>query len=76
MFRKVMLLGLGKHISWSKEVVGYEENDDAVGVHFSDGSSDDDALLIGDDGAHSKVRQQYIPDHEIVPTSMICVYGK
>lgn len=56
--------------------MGYEEEDRVVVVHFSGGSSDGGALLIGADCAHSKVRQQYIPNHKIVPTGGFCVSGK
>jgi 2-polyprenyl-6-methoxyphenol hydroxylase-like FAD-dependent oxidoreductase len=76
MFREVMLRGLGMHISWAKEVERYEEAEASITVHFADGSLVEGALLIGADGAHSKVRQQYIPNHQILPTGGFCIYGK
>lgn len=71
-----MLRELSKHISWGKEVLGYEEKDHAVVVHFSDGTSDEEALLTEVDGAHSKVRQQYVPNHKIVPTGGVAFMAK
>jgi 2-polyprenyl-6-methoxyphenol hydroxylase-like FAD-dependent oxidoreductase len=48
-------------IEWNKKFVRYEEFPDKVVAHFEDGTSYTADLLIGADGAKSRVRKQRCP---------------
>ncbi|KAF8542583.1 putative monooxygenase [Trichophaea hybrida] len=71
-FRRLLLEGLAENILWGKHFVGFkaEEEEDGVRAVFSDGSSYEGLLLVGVDGAASKVRSLlYCP--EIAPPTQI-----
>lgn len=74
--RKILLTGLEENISYGKEFSRYIVTPTGVIVQFSDGSSEEGALLVGADGVRSAVRMQYLPDHKPVDTDGRCIYGK
>lgn len=51
------LLQEGVSIEWGKRLVSYEEKDGQIVAHFDDGSQASGDLLVGCDGANSRVRE-------------------
>jgi 2-polyprenyl-6-methoxyphenol hydroxylase-like FAD-dependent oxidoreductase len=74
--RDVLTTGLHDYISYGKEYSHYTLSDDGVTVHFSDGTSDSGALLVGADGVRSAVRRQYLPHLRVLDTKTRPLYGK
>jgi prepilin-type processing-associated H-X9-DG protein len=74
--RTVLLTGLENNISYGKSFVSYELLGNRVNVTFADGSVEHGKLLIGADGVRSKVRKQYLPNHQPIDTNGTCIYGK
>ncbi len=58
-FRKLLLDGID--VQWSKNFVGLEVKESSVEVKFEDGSLVEGRLLLGCDGATSKVRRMICP---------------
>ena len=57
--RNVFMEGIEEHISWQKNVHGYEKTKDGVRAIFADGSkSDEGCLLVGGEGINSHVARQ------------------
>lgn len=50
-----------EHIRVDAEVAGYTEEQDGVAVHFGDGRTERADVLVGADGAFSRVRAQLLP---------------
>jgi 2-polyprenyl-6-methoxyphenol hydroxylase-like FAD-dependent oxidoreductase len=60
--RQVLLDGLENAVHFDKRFLRYEETPDGrVIAHFDDGSSAIGDILVGADGANSKVRGQFLP---------------
>ncbi|KAI0472703.1 FAD/NAD(P)-binding domain-containing protein [Xylariaceae sp. FL0804] len=86
--RRLLLTGLEGHVRWGKEVTRYEVNntdDDedpdrppvgTVTAFCADGSAFAGTLLVGADGAGSRVRRQHVPHHRLVDPEAVCVYGR
>ncbi|KAE8314429.1 hypothetical protein BDV41DRAFT_533623 [Aspergillus transmontanensis] len=75
-FRKVLLTGLKDDVFFGKALDHYTLHDDKVSAHFTDGSVEDGAILVGADGVRSRVRKQLIPGAKVVDTGMRALYGK
>ena len=76
-FRRVLLAGLDDVVHFDKEFTRYEQaGDGAVTAHFADGSSAAGDLLVGADGARSRVRRQLLPHARRIDTPAIGVGGK
>jgi 2-polyprenyl-6-methoxyphenol hydroxylase-like FAD-dependent oxidoreductase len=73
--RRLLLAGLG-NVTFGKEFVRYQPDGDAIRVDFADGSSDRATLVVGADGAGSRVRRQLLPDAEIASPGGFGVGGK
>jgi len=75
--RRVLLEGLEARVHFGKTLVGFETAP-GVGVRarFEDGSSATGTLLVGADGASSRVRQQLLPHARRVETGIEIVTGK
>jgi 2-polyprenyl-6-methoxyphenol hydroxylase-like FAD-dependent oxidoreductase len=68
--RQILSLGLEDVLELGRPVSGFEADDDGVRLLFEDGSSVTGDVLVGADGIHSRVRQQLLPDVQIVDPGM------
>lgn len=75
-FRDALLTSLEEHVFFEKNLESYTIHEDKVTVLFSDGTTEDGALLVGADGVRSTVRRQYIPDFKGLDTGMRIIFGK
>ena len=75
--RQVLLAGLEDSVHFGKEFVRYERTPDGqVTAFFADGTSAVGDVLIGADGARSRVRRQLLPNARRIDTPAIGVGGK
>lgn len=76
-FRQILLHGLGGALRFGAAFTHYEElADGRVRVHFADGTTEDADLLVGTDGANSRVRRQFLPHARVVEIGTWAVFGK
>ena len=75
--RHLLLAGLQDVVHFDKTFERYERTGDGkVTAYFTDGTSATGDLLVGADGANSKVRQQYLPQAQRVELGATGVAGK
>jgi hypothetical protein len=75
--RRVLLDGLNGIVQFGKKFVGFEDAPGArVSVRFEDRSSAIGDVLVGADGANSRVRSQLLPHAERIETGVLAVSGK
>ena len=75
--RRVLLEGLEGIVQFGKKFVRFEDTPDgAVKIWFEDGSSAAGDVLIGADGANSRVRTQLLPHAQRIETGLLSVAGK
>jgi 2-polyprenyl-6-methoxyphenol hydroxylase-like FAD-dependent oxidoreductase len=75
--RKVLLQGLDEVVQFGKSFAGYTETDDGrVSVRFEDGTSAVADVLVGADGAGSRVCRQLLPHARRLDTGIVVLSGK
>jgi len=75
--RQVLLTGLEDVVRFNKKFLRYEQDSDgAVTVFFEDGTRCTGDVLIGADGAGSRVRKQRLPHARHEETGIISIGGK
>jgi 2-polyprenyl-6-methoxyphenol hydroxylase-like FAD-dependent oxidoreductase len=75
--RQVLLTGLEDRVHFEKTFVSYEQHaDHRVTAHFADGTSATADLLVGADGARSKVRRQLLPHAKLENTGIVSIAAK
>jgi 2-polyprenyl-6-methoxyphenol hydroxylase-like FAD-dependent oxidoreductase len=75
--RQVLMTGIEDVISFGKEFTGFDRHaDGTITAHFADSSSATGDLLVGADGAGSRVRRQYLPQAQQEETGIIAIAGK
>ena len=75
--RQVLMTGLEDVITFGKEFTHFEQHTDGtVTAHFADGSSATGDILVGADGAGSRVRKHYLPQARQEDTGIIAIAGK
>jgi salicylate hydroxylase len=75
--RQVLLDGLDAVVHPGKEFTHYEQGPGGrVTAFFADGTTATGDVLVGADGADSRVRQQYLPDAHRMDTGVVAVAGK
>ena len=75
--RRILLEGLDEIVCFGKKFVAFDEAPSgAVTARFDDGSTATGDVLIGADGASSRVRRQLLPHAGRVETGIFAVSGK
>lgn len=74
--RQVLLSGLDDVVVTGRRFTGYEDEGDSVIARFDDGSAVRADLLVGADGAGSRVRAQLVPDAGSIDTGIRRIAGK
>jgi 2-polyprenyl-6-methoxyphenol hydroxylase-like FAD-dependent oxidoreductase len=74
--RQILLAGMSDVVHFGHEVVRYEQVGDEVRVHFADGGTAAGDLLVIADGINSIIRQQRLPQAEILDTGLRAIYGQ
>ena len=75
--RQVLLTGLEDNVSFGKKFVSYAHNPDgSVTVRFEDGTCATGDVLIGADGAGSRVRKQRLPHARHEDTGIVSIGGE
>jgi len=75
--RAILLEGLDEIVRFGKKFIAFEEAPSgAVTARFDDGSTATGDVLVGADGASSRVRRQLLPHAERVETGIFAVSGK
>jgi 2-polyprenyl-6-methoxyphenol hydroxylase-like FAD-dependent oxidoreductase len=75
--RQVLLTGLDGQVFLGKKFVSYDHNPDGtVTAHFEDATAATGEVLIGADGAGSRVRKQRLPQARHEETGIVSMGGK
>ncbi|KOV82149.1 NAD(P)/FAD-dependent oxidoreductase [Nocardia sp. NRRL S-836] len=75
--RTALLGGLDDVVRFDKTFTHFSRNDDgSVTAFFADGTSETGDVLVGADGAQSRVRRQYLPHARISDTGITSIAGK
>jgi 2-polyprenyl-6-methoxyphenol hydroxylase-like FAD-dependent oxidoreductase len=75
--RQVLLTGLDDHVHFDKRFTAYEQHaDGSVTAHFADGTHATADLMVGADGARSKVRRQLLPHAQLENTGIVSIAAK
>lgn len=75
--RTALLGGLDDVVRFDKTFKRFTRNDDGtVTAFFDDGTSVTGDVLVGADGAQSRVRRQHLPDAKVVDTGITSIAGK
>ncbi|TDG07063.1 FAD-dependent monooxygenase [Paraburkholderia guartelaensis] len=75
--RQVLLTGLEERVHFDKTFVEYEQHADGrVTARFADGTSANADVLVGADGARSKVRRQLLPHARLENTGIVSIAAK
>jgi 2-polyprenyl-6-methoxyphenol hydroxylase-like FAD-dependent oxidoreductase len=75
--RKILLEGLDDVVVFDKTFAGYESApEDRVTIKFKDGSTATGDIVVGADGASSRVRAQLLPSARRLDTGIIALSGK
>jgi 2-polyprenyl-6-methoxyphenol hydroxylase-like FAD-dependent oxidoreductase len=75
--RQILMTDLQDVIMFGKEFTGFAQHPDGtVTAHFADGSSATGDLLVGADGAGSRVRKLYLPQARQEATGIVAIAGK
>ncbi len=73
---QVLSEGLDGVLHHDKEFVSYERVGGRIMCTFADGTTAEADLVIGADGANSRVRKQMLPHAERVDTGIVAIAGK
>ena len=74
--RSVLMRGVEDFVMFGREVVTFERAEEGVVVKCSDGKEVKGSLLVGADGARSRIRKQLLPGTGLVDTQGRFIYGK
>jgi 2-polyprenyl-6-methoxyphenol hydroxylase-like FAD-dependent oxidoreductase len=75
--RKILAEGLEDSVTFGRTFQSFEQTPDGrIIAHFEDGSSAEGDVLVGADGAASRVRQQLLPHAQRIDTGIVMVSGK
>lgn len=74
--RQILLQGVEDLVSFGRTFSDFEQADGRVIARFEDGSRAEGDVLIGADGAGSRVRRQLLPYAERIDTGLVTVTGK
>jgi 2-polyprenyl-6-methoxyphenol hydroxylase-like FAD-dependent oxidoreductase len=74
--RQVLAHGLEDNVQFGKKFSSYTVTDRGVKVCFSDSSEQQGCLLVGADGAFSRIRKQFLPELQLFDTEARWIYGK
>jgi 2-polyprenyl-6-methoxyphenol hydroxylase-like FAD-dependent oxidoreductase len=75
--RQVLLTGLEDVVAFGKQFERYEENaDSTVTAFFADASSASGDVLVGADGARSKLRKQRLPQARMEETGILSIAAR
>ncbi len=75
--RRALLEGMEGVVRFNKTFVSYsQEPDGRVTALFSDGATATGDLIVGADGANSKVRAQLLPEATRIETGLVAIGGK
>jgi salicylate hydroxylase len=74
---QVLSAGMSDVLHLDKEFERYERTaDGTVTCHFTDGTTATADVLVGADGANSRVRRQYLPEAQRIDTGIRAIAGK
>jgi 2-polyprenyl-6-methoxyphenol hydroxylase-like FAD-dependent oxidoreductase len=75
--RQILLDGLTGVVSFDKTFLSFEDAPDGrITVHFADGSTASADVLIGADGAGSRMRTQLLPQAQRIDTGIVAISGR
>lgn len=75
--RQILVEGLEDTVAYGKTFRLFDKTPGGqVVAHFEDGSSAEGDVLVGADGAASRVRRQLLPDAKRMETGLVMVMGK
>lgn len=75
--RKALLYDYENFVKFGKTFHRYERlRSNAIKIHFEDGTTEECDVLIGADGAGSRVRKQLIPEAKVAETDLAVIYFK
>lgn len=74
--RAILMSGLEDRVHFGKEAIRADTTTDGVILNFTDGSTTKASVVVGADGVHSALREQFLQDFPPQDTGYRAIYGR